>query len=121
MDQAADARDHEEHDRRELVHLEGEVHLQALHGKPGPELDDDRLVRRVSEQLEEDADADREGAEQDPGPHYRHGVPGLGPADGERTVDEEAAERKCDGEPDHVGEVHHPCSRLMFWRSTDCR
>ena len=38
----------------------------------------------------------------------------------QRAVHQEAREREGDGEPHQMGDGHHPCRRLMFWRSTDC-
>src|SRR5207253_9775713 len=61
-----------------------------------------------------------EGGDQRPRHHHRDHRLRLGAPERECPVHQEAREREGDGEPHQMGEGHHPCRRLMFWRSTDC-
>ena len=102
VDQAADPGHDEQHHRGELVHLEGEVDLERADRQPAPEVDDDRGVGRMTPQLEEHAERDGKGREQDAGTDHGDRILGLRSPDRQRPVDQESGERQGDSQPDPV-------------------
>jgi hypothetical protein len=72
------------------------------------------LVGTLPQQLEEDGQRDAEGRQQHAGADDRDRGPGGGASQGQGAVDEEPGQGERHGEPDPLGSVHQPRSRLMF-------
>ena len=124
MDQGADTGHDEQHDEGQLVHLEGEVHLQRANRNPRPVSEDERPLRSglQSEERAEHRKRNGERGDQDTGADDRHERLCRRPQQRQRAVQHEAEQRQRGREPDQVdrGPGHPSLRRFMFCRLTDC-
>ena len=114
MNQAADTGDDEQHHGGELVYLEGEVDLERPDREPSPQRNDDWLMRRLSPELQENAQGDQEGSGQHSHPDDRDQSPIDRLPERQGTIRQEAEQRERDGKPDPMRGDHQPRSKLMF-------
>src|SRR5256886_15390152 len=122
MDQRADAGDDQQHHRRELIHLEGDVDLQRADRNPRPIAQYDGPGGVQGGERAEDGDRYRERAEQHARSNHRDGDLRARPGERQRAVQHEAEQRQCRREPNQIDgrSGHQSLSRFMFCRLTDC-